>query len=82
MNYRMRLPPVISGTRQKDGPIGELWSTLSWESAKFCRHWGVGDSELESDRTRGHMVLGLAMAVAISASFWTATGLMVARLLR
>jgi hypothetical protein len=50
---------------------------------KFLRSWLVYDSEEETLRSQGrvnwYMVLGLVLATAISAGFWTGVGLVIAR---
>jgi hypothetical protein len=88
MNYRLQLSP-ISGTHESTGvPSHDQWdgSLTNWEDAKFFRSWLVYDSDQEPNRTDGRskwtMVLGLAMAVVVSVSFWVGVGLIIARLAR
>jgi hypothetical protein len=51
---------------------------------KFLRSWLVYDSNVGAGLRPGHinwnMVLGLALATAVSASFWAGVGLVIARL--
>jgi hypothetical protein len=50
---------------------------------KFLRSWLVYDSEIPTLAVSGHVnrnrLLGLALSVSISASFWAGIGLMIAR---
>jgi hypothetical protein len=85
MSYKSQLFPLSSTCetplRQR---ISEAWgsSHSNLPDIEFLRTWLVYDSELESRRTRGrvnwNMVLGLVLASAVSAGFWTGVGLMVA----
>ena len=53
---------------------------------KFLRSWLVYDSSLEAGKTRGsanwNMILGLSLAVGVSAGFWVAVGLIATHLLK
>jgi hypothetical protein len=85
MNYRLQLSP-ISGARdsQIDLPPRKRpeSSATKWEDAEFFRSWLVYDSDLDSASTKGRvngpMVLGLALAVLVSVTFWIGLGLMIA----
>ena len=86
MNYRLQFSP-ISGTRESqiDLPSRERWESAptNWEDATLFRSWLVYDSDVEPNRTRGrinwNVVLGLALAVVVSVSFWAGVGRMIAR---
>lgn len=86
MSYRLQLSP-ISGLHESqfDLPSSELLEdpANNWQDAMFFRSWLVYDSDLESGRTeRGgkwDRVLGLALAVALSAAFWLGVGLTISR---
>ena len=85
MSYKSQLFP-LSSTRERPlrQRISQAWgsSPSNLQDIKFLRSWLVYDSELESSRTRGrfnwNMVLGLVLASAVSAGFWTGVGLMAA----
>ena len=86
MNYRVQLSP-ISGLRglQSSLPQNEKLpiDPLDLEEAKILRSWMVYDPDFEAvclpRRNRGSL-LGLALAMFIGAGFWTAAGLLIARL--
>jgi hypothetical protein len=48
------------------------------------RSWPLGEADPRSEASRNHrdMILGLALAFSVSATFWTGVGLLVARILR
>ncbi|MHB8216418.1 MAG: hypothetical protein ACYDDS_10090 [Candidatus Sulfotelmatobacter sp.] len=86
MNYRLQLSPIsgthksqldLLSTQRSDNPVN------NWQDAAFFRSWLVYDSDVESGRTerRGKWskVLGLALAVVVSAAFWLGVGLTIAR---
>jgi hypothetical protein len=85
MNYRLQLSP-ISGTREShvDLPSRERGEgpPPNSEDASVFRSWLVFDSDLEPVRggSRGNWntVLGLALAVVVSVSFWVGVGIMMA----
>ena len=88
MNYRLQLSP-ISGTRESTGvPSRDQWdgSFTNWEDAKFFRSCLVYDSDSDQEpnradgRSNWSMLLGLALAVVVSLSFWVGVGLLIARL--
>jgi hypothetical protein len=93
MSYKSQIFP-LSSTRET--PLRRLISH-SWGSSpanlrdmnlqdmKFLRSWLVYDSEIQTGRAPGRvnwsMVLGLALAMAVSATFWAGVGMMmIARL--
>jgi len=85
MKYRLQLSP-ISGTREShtDLPSRERWVSpfTNSEDARFFRSWLVYDSDLEGENTHGirwNMILGLALAVIVSATIWLGVGLMIER---
>jgi hypothetical protein len=86
MNYRLQLSP-ISGTResQLDLPSPERWKRplTNWEDTKFFRSFLVYDFDLKPGHTEGlvnwNAVLGLALAVVVSLTFWAGVGLMIER---
>jgi hypothetical protein len=83
MSYKSQLFP-LSSTREK--PLRQRTSRARGSShsqdMKFLRSWLVHDSDLEANRTHGrvnrNVLLGLVLATAVSAGFWTGVGLMVA----
>ena len=86
MKYRLQFSP-ISGTREShiDQPSREPWVVPfpNSKDAEFFRSWLVYDSDREGEDTQGrmhwNMVLGLALAVIVSATIWLGVGLMVER---
>jgi hypothetical protein len=80
MNYRLQ-PSATSSTRESL-PLSEAPGAAPAEDAKFFRSWLVNDSDLETTRTHGRVnwntMLGLAMAIVVSACFWAGIGLMIA----
>jgi hypothetical protein len=87
MKYRLQFSP-ISGTRESHADQLSLQPSpfANSRDANFFRSWLVYDSDLEAedapDRLHGNMVLGLSLAVMISATFWVGVGLMIERLWR
>jgi hypothetical protein len=85
MSYKSQLFP-LSSTRETPlrQRISQAWgsSPSNLQDMKFLRSWFVYDSELESSRTHGQVnwntVLGLVLAIAVSAGFWTGVGLLIA----
>jgi hypothetical protein len=84
MNFRLQLSPISGFRDQVDLPTRErAGQHVNWEETKFYRSWLVYDPDLEPDGHRGlnwNIVLGLALAVVVSVSFWVGVGLLVARL--
>ena len=81
MNYRLQLSP-ISNPRDSP-PLTDQWNAppASWEDVKFFRSWLVYDSDIEINSSRDinwSMVLGLALAMIVSATFWTGLGFTIA----
>ena len=87
MNYRMQLSPM-SGIRPTPADVHQSDSPeappANLDDAKFVRSWLVYDSDLDLNRTPGHMnwnvLLGLVLAAAVSAGAWFAAGLIIERL--
>jgi hypothetical protein len=93
MSYKSQISPVSStcGT-PLHRPISHLWGSstanlrdMNLQDMKFLRSWLVYDSEIqtggEAGRVNWSMVLGLALAMAVSAIFWAGVGMMmIARL--
>lgn len=69
-------------------PIGRAWGTepSNLLDTKFLRSWLVYDSSLDADKTDGstnwNIILGLGLAVGVSAGFWAAVGLIATHFLR
>ncbi|MGC1371045.1 MAG: hypothetical protein WA824_02795 [Candidatus Sulfotelmatobacter sp.] len=86
MNYRVQLSTVSglhglqsSLPRHEKLPI----TSLDSEDAKLFRAWMVYDPDFEAMCSPGRSrksLLGLALAMGIGAGFWTAAGLLIARL--
>ena len=80
-------PYPLSSTREVSGGLlaRSLWSKTSanLENVRFVRSLTVQESDFScdasSDRSRRSIALGLALALCVSASFWTGIALMVAR---
>jgi len=87
MSRKSQLTPEsgTSGTRWHL-PIERSWrsSPANLREMKFLRSWLVYDSQIESGfahrRLNWRLVLGLAIMVTVSASFWTGIGLLVAHI--
>jgi hypothetical protein len=54
-----------------------MYGTRSWPLGEFSAHAGS-----EASRNHRDMLLGLALAFSVSATFWTGVGLLVACILR
>jgi hypothetical protein len=83
MNYRLQLSPICT----RDSQPSESWDVppLNWEDMKVFRSWLVYDSDVDPDRSRGidwNAVMGLAVAVTVSATFWTGLGFTLAYFLQ
>ena len=69
-------------------PIRQAWGAAPANvlDTKFLRSWLVYDSSLEAGKTGGsanwNIVLGLSLAVGVSAGFWVAVGLIATHLLK
>jgi hypothetical protein len=87
MSRKSQLTPE-SGTRETRWhlPIEGPWksSPANLREMKFLRSWLVYDSQIESGfehrRLNWRLVLGLAIVITVSASFWTGIGLLVAHI--
>ncbi len=86
MNYRLQLSP-ISGTRESQLHLQpQCWDVPlpNSEDTNVFRSWLVYDSDLEPTRIEGRVnwntLLGLALAVVVSVSFWLGLGTMMARI--
>jgi len=86
MKYRVQCSP-ISGTRDSyPDQLSRERGSFNLQEPKFFRSWLVYDSNLEGEEIPGrlqwNMLLGLALAVTVSATFWVGVGLMIERLWR
>jgi hypothetical protein len=69
-------------------PIRRAWGAAPTNvlDTKFLRSWLVYDSSLEAGETRGsanrNIILGLSLAVGVSAVFWVAVGLIATHFLK
>src|SRR5205823_643468 len=84
MSYKfLELSPL--GTPDTQMRIAIAWNAppMSLEDVEVLRSWVVYDSEVEGQerRMRWNAVLGLAVALGISAGFWTGVGLLMAHFL-
>jgi hypothetical protein len=89
MNYRLQFSPIFGTQQPRQDPAANLplrerrkRPATKWDDAEVFRSWLVYDSDLEAERSEGHFnwnaVLGLALAVAVSVTFWVGVVLMVA----
>ncbi len=62
------------------------WLSSTQPATKFLRSWLVYDSSLEADKTgdstNWNIILGLSLAVGLSAGFWVAVGLIATHFLQ
>ena len=86
MSYKSQFfPPSSTCETPLRRPIGRSWgsSPVNLLDTKFLRSWLVYDSDIQTGlaprRINWNMVLGLALATAVSAGFWAGVGLMIAR---
>ncbi len=83
MNGRLPIFPSIRESKRTAHFAGELpsdWPRAKWEGAKFYRSSCVYDFEREPTRQLNWGALfGLALSVGVSASFWSAAVLLLAR---
>ena len=69
-------------------PIRRAWGATPGNGldTKFLRSWLVYDSSLEADKTgdstNWNIILGLSLAVGLSAGFWVAVGLIATHFLQ
>jgi hypothetical protein len=83
MNYRVRLFPVprIRGLRTPLPRNEDLrFPPVEWGNTRLFRSWAVYEFDFEPSRLNGNSLLGLALAFGVGAGFWTAAGLLIARL--
>ena len=85
MSYKQSQLTWLSSARPAH--IRRAWGAAPTNvlDTKFLRSWLVYDSSLEAGKTGGsanwNMILGLSLAVGVSAGFWVAVGLVATRLL-
>ena len=86
MSYKQSHLTWLSGTQP--APIRRAWGAAPANvlDTRFLRSWLVYDSSLEAGKTGGsanwNRVLGLSLAVGVSAGFWVAVGLIATHLLQ
>jgi len=88
MNYKSRLFRLSSICESPlRRPISHSWGSppanlgdMNLQDMKFLRSWLVYDSDIQTGRAPGRvkwsMVMGLALAMAVSATFWAGVGMM------
>jgi hypothetical protein len=89
MSYKQSHPKWLSSTQPAhiQLPIRRAWGAAPTNAldTKFLRSWLIYDSSLEAGTTGGsaswNIILGLILAVGVSAGFWVAVGLIATRLL-
>ena len=88
-NNKSRLSVVRKSSPRQ--PLAQSWvyssahhTELNLHDMDLLRSWAILDSDLRADLAQGHlnwnMILGLALATAVSASIWTGVGLVIASL--
>ena len=90
MIYKQSHPKWLSSTQPAHIrlPIRRAWGAAPSNAldTKFLRSWLVYDSSLEAGTTGGsaswNIILGLSLAVGLSAGFWVAVGLIAAHFLQ
>jgi hypothetical protein len=95
MSYKQSHLAWLSGTHPANMrlPIRRAWGAAPTGTAptnvldtKFLRSWLVYDSSLDADKTDGsanwNIILGLGLAVGVSAGFWVALGLIASYFLK
>ena len=90
MSYKQSHLTWLSSTRPANIrlPIRRAWGAAPTDvlDTKFLRSWLVYDSSLEAGKTGGsvnwNIILGLSLAVGVSAGFWVAVGLIATHLLK
>ena len=83
MSYKQSHPAWLSSTQPAHIrlPVRRAWGAAPSDvlDTKFLRSWLVYDSSLEAVETGGsaswNTILGLSLAVGVSAGFWVAVGL-------
>ena len=85
MSYKQSHLTWLSSTQPAH--IRRIWGAAPTNvlDTKFLRSWLVYDSSLEAGKAGGsaswNTILGLSLAVGLSAGFWVAVGLIATRLL-
>jgi hypothetical protein len=90
MSYKESLPAWLSSTQPAHIrlPIRRGWGAAPANvlDTKFLRSWMVYDSSLEAGKAGGsaswNPILGLSLAVGVSAGFWVAVGLIATHFLK
>ena len=86
MSYKQSQLTWLSSTRPAH--IRRAWGAAPTDGldTKFLRSWLVYDSSLEAGKTGGsanwNMMLGLSLAVGVSAGLWLALGLIATHFLK
>lgn len=83
MNYRVQLFPS-SALRELQTPSTQNdalnMGSADRREAEYYGSWAVSELDFGPSRFNGNSLLGLALAFGIAAGFWTAAGLVIARL--
>ena len=83
MSYKSsQLSPVSTGDANLRIAILGPWNSepLSIRDTELSRSWLVYDSELDvPHRIDGNVLLGIALVIGISASFWAGVGFTIAQ---
>ena len=83
MNYKSSQvrPPSIVDTKSKISVGLPCDSPLRHSGAEFSRSWLIYDPEVdEPRRINRHVILGMALVIGVSASFWAGVGLAIAQI--
>jgi hypothetical protein len=83
MNYKSSQvrPPCIVDTKLKVSVRWPADSPLRYSGAEFFRSWLIYDPELdEHRRINRHVILGMALVIGVSASFWAGVGFAIAQI--
>jgi hypothetical protein len=77
-------PPASTRFTRRRVVIRQHWSAPSASSmeAGFLQTWFESDGDLEDSGTNWGAIYGLALSVAVSASFWVGVAWIVARVWR
>jgi hypothetical protein len=89
MSHKQSHPAWLSRTRPAHLlPVRRAWGPAPSNvlDSKFLRSWLVYDSSLEAGETGSsagwNTILGLSLAVGVSAGFWVTVGLLATHLLK